>query len=369
MALDRPLIIQPDEVAYYGKVYVYDSRNGRTVWEGRLEDPGRGARGDGQIWELTAMGPAAHAKDVTVPLIYVDRDLSHWVDADVTVSANGQATNTVSDASSLPTTPAIHMQWSNGTTLANLSRVVRAYPLLRASGQKLARYNYSWDAGRTDTLLRVQSVTRDTGGGANGRDEAWSTGGGASAPKVITTDFANTRDWLEVRILWNSTPVAVADDVTWADVIQPYVMATRYTAAGAEQVTGSPYTAGTVLASDVVADLLGRLLPGYDGAGASIATTAYAIEQLAYPSGVTPDGVFTDLMALEPAYRWGAYESNAAGRHRFEWSAWPSAVRYECDVVDGFDSPGSAAEVWNAVRVRWTDASGAQQLTRRTSTV
>ena len=41
MTLNRPLAFQPDEIAYYADVNVYDARNGNTVWEGRLEDPGQ----------------------------------------------------------------------------------------------------------------------------------------------------------------------------------------------------------------------------------------------------------------------------------------------------------------------------------------
>ena len=49
--------------------------------------------------------------------------------------------------------------------------------------------------------------------------------------------------------------------------------------------------------------------------------------------------------------------------------AWPTTVRYETDVTDGYDSQGSADGLWNAVQVRWTDINGQVQTTRRTSTV
>lgn len=370
-SFNRPLSLQPNELAYFSKVYVYDRRSGRTVWEGRLEDPGRSVGSDGQVWSLTAMGPAAHAQDIEVPLIYVDRDLQSWIPVDTTVDSGGDAKAITVDAASLPVDPTFRMQWPNGSDLVTNSRVVQAYPLLRASGQRMARYDYSWSAGRTNSNLRIQSVTRDTGGGANGRDDAFNTGGGGGAAKLITTDFANTRDWLELRILWNGGTQSIGDDVTWAGFIRPYVMATRYNQSGTEQLLGSAYTAGTVLASEVVADLLGRLLSAYDGANSTIATTAFAIDQLAYPSAVTAARVFDDLMTFEPGYRWGAYESTAssAGRYRFEWTAWPSTVRYEADAGDGFEAPAEGDGLYNAVRVRWRDVAGQVQTTRRTSSV
>ena len=70
-ALDRLLASSPDEIAYYADVDIYDARNGNYVWCGRLEDPGRGVGSDGQVWELAAVGPSAHLRDSTLPLVYV----------------------------------------------------------------------------------------------------------------------------------------------------------------------------------------------------------------------------------------------------------------------------------------------------------
>ena len=49
-------------------------------------------------------------------------------------------------------------------------------------------------------------------------------------------------------------------------------------------------------------------VPVYDGAGAVISTTTHLIDQLAYHDGVTPFQVLEDLMALEPAYYWAAFQ-------------------------------------------------------------
>jgi hypothetical protein len=139
-------------------------------------------------------------------------------------------------------------------------------------------------------------------------------------------------------------------------------------ATGADITTG--YSSDTILAHEVVADVVGRLLPRYDGAAAAIATTAaFGIEQLAYPDGVTPARLLDDLMLLEPAYYWAAWERLPSGKHRFEWVAWPTSVRYEADVTDGFASVGGAADLYNSVQVRYLDAAGEIRTVRRTQTV
>jgi hypothetical protein len=118
-----------------------------------------------------------------------------------------------------------------------------------------------------------------------------------------------------------------------------------------------------------VEDLLGRLLTEYDGANATVATNTYAIDQLAYPDGTTPAKVLDDLMLLEPGYFWQATDRNSAGKYKFEWKAWPTTVRYEADVNDGYRSTGSADGLYNAVTVRWKDEGGKFRTTPRTQTV
>jgi hypothetical protein len=363
-ALNRPLATQPDEINYYGTVYIYDTRNGRTVWEGRLEDPGRTAS-DGEVWSVTAVGPSAQAQDRTVPLIYIDQSMSDgWRRFD---NATPGATLGVSDDPGTTNTPAIVAQFPNGQPLVTDSRAVWVYDRIYDAGQKLARVDYTWDAGRTSGSLAVEAIARtDYSAGDVARTQTFNTAGGGSSAKVVVTDWSNARNTLELRIRWTGGATAVADDVTWASMRNIFILAMRYAKGGTELTSG--YSTNSVLASDVVADLLGRLLTGFDGANASVATTSYAITSLTYPDGVTPAQVLDDLMLLEPAYYWAAWESTSAG-NRFEWKAWPTTVRYEADVMDGFDSPGSAANLFNTVRVTYVNPNGQVKTIQRTQTV
>lgn len=368
MTLHRPLRVQPDEIAYYGRVYVY--AGSVVVWEGRLEDPGRTAGPDGEVYELTAMGPSVHARDRTVPLIYVERNPERFVRAE-NVTPGGANQIGGDPGSTASQDDALILRFPDGLHLVQNSRCVVRYYDMYEAGQKIARYNFSWDAGKTNASYEVQAYTRTDGGtGEISRQHTFNTAGGGTAVREIVAHYPAGRNTLDLRIIYTAAAaVTVADDATWASLRNISVTATRYAAGGGELLAATDYGTETVLAHEVVADLLGRLLSQYDGAGATIATTSYVISQLSYIDGITPAGVLEDLMRLEPGYRWGAYESNAAGKFRFEWTAWPTKVRYETDVLDGYTAPGSADGLYNAVNVRWRDTRGRVRSTRVTAAV
>lgn len=349
-------------LAPFTRVYVYDRRTGQVVWEGRLEMPGKSAGDQGEVWALTAVGPSAHATNTTVPLIYVDTDLSNgWVRVDnVTPGADISVTEDPGNAGNT----AQVFRFPNGQLLATNSRVAWQYRRIVEAGMKLARFRYDFDCGRTLASLGVQSVTRN-GGTETPISTGWNVAGG-SATAAVVTNFANGRNTVENRIIWTGGATTVGDDLTWASFRNWIVEALRLTKAGVEITTG--YT-GAVLAHWVVEDLLGRLLTEYDGANAALTAATHVIDQLAYPDGVTPAQVLDDLIALEPTFFWAAWESNTAGKNRFEWKTWPTDVRYEASVVDGFDSPAPSFEQFDKVRVRWKDTAGMIRVTTRTQTV
>jgi hypothetical protein len=367
-SLDRPLALSPDEIAYYADVDIYDARNGNTVWCGRLEDPGRGVGSDGQVWDLAAVGPSAHAQDRTVPLIYVDRILTNFFPSRLasTTTRDGAASE-VDEYTPDSTINAITMRFVDGiATPTNGTYTVR-YPGLRQAGLKLARFDYRHIEGRTHASLLVRAVVQPSN--AVVRSETFSTSETAPSPKVMTTDFATTNDVLEMQIRWTGAAGNIfASGVTWSEVGGLYIQCQRLDKSGAT-VGASGYTAHSVLAHQIVEDLLGRLLTEFDGANATVATNTYAIDHLSYPDGVTPAKVLDDLMMYEPGYFWQATTRNSAGKYKFEWKAWPTTVRYEADVSDGYSSTGSADGLYNAVTVRWRDSRGWIQTTRRTATV
>ncbi|MEW2442780.1 hypothetical protein [Micromonospora marina] len=368
VALSRPLHLRPDEIDYYGRMYVYDARSGQTVWEGRLEDPGRSGGRDGPIWNLAGIGPSAHTRDRTIPLIYVDRRADAWIKSRGASGERQSATVSAAEDAGGSGAAALVLSMPAGLAVNTSSACTAVYWPLDEAGQKMAVFDYRWDAGISSTLWRVQGLSGPT---TVVRDEAASTSGGASNPQRIGVGAFPVGDRKPfMRLIWTggASSTGTSDDV-WASLMGVVVRATTYSRAGVEKTSGYTNSDTTILASTVVEDLLGRLLTEFDGVNASVATTTKAIEQLAYPEGVTAGAVLDDLMEQEPAYFWAAWESNTAGKYRFEWAPWPTTIRYEADITDGYDSTGSASELYNEVLVRWREASGRLRTTVRTQAV
>lgn len=370
ISLDRPLILQPDEIAYYGIVTVYDGRTGLVVWEGRLEDPGRSAGGDGQVWDLVAVGGQAHTRDRTLPLIYVDTTISDTYQVEK-VKPGFEAGLGADPGSTTTDRQAMVFRLPEGITVTLGDLAAMRYARVWEAGMKLARISYSWDAGGTNLSWVIQSIARTDGSFASGDTAAsvtMNSAGGTSAA-VVVTNFTNGRNTVDFRFHQTAGgAVKTTNDSHWASVFNLIVRTMLYDKTGAEITTG--YTGNTVLASEIVADLLGRVLTAYDGAGATVETTTHTIDQLAYADGVDAARVLEDMLAVEAGFTWRVWErSPTTGKYRFEWVAGPSTVRYEADVLDDYDAPGSADGLFNRVMVRYVDSRGRRRSTIRTTTV
>lgn len=358
-AIDRPLGTMPEDLEYFATVYVYDG-SGATVWEGRLEDLGTESGTAGQVWRISALGPSTHASDRNVPLIYVDTSWDKWIKAR---SASGEQQNTQVSTGEDPGgsgDQALVLSFPTGMTVPTNGACTSYYLCLDASGQKLAVFDYSWDAGLTSASWQIRGFSSGTN---VVRTQSASTAGSGTSTAIIGSGaFAVGDSRPIVQFRWTGAASGTGtSDIVWASIKNICVRATTYNASGSENTSSYTSADKTILASTVVNDLLGRLLDQYDGAKATVETTSYEITQLAYYDGVTAKEVLDDLMEFEPGYRWGAYETQVPGAgqgNRFEWKAWPTSVRYEATTADGFDSPASATNVWNAVRVYYEDSLG-----------
>lgn len=370
LSLHRPITFTPGEVAQFGRLYIYDARNGSTVWEGRLQDPGRSAGGDGQVYQLAGVGGSAHLQDSTVPLIYVDQDMTRWTKAR---GASGEAQSAQVTASESPTggDSALVNAFPAGLTVASGSCCSAYYPGLQDAGQELAVFDWSWDTGVTNanwTLRALSSSTHVV------RTEISNTAGGPNSTAVIGSPAAfvigDDKPYLQFRWIGGASSTGGSDAV-WAAFKTVVIRTVTYLQDGTKQTSGYTSLDRTIKASTVVADLLGRLLTDViDGANATIASTVYAIDQLAYPDCVSPAGVLADLLELEPAYTYHVWETNPQNDlFRFEWVPWPSDVRYEADVLDGFSSPSSGNTLYDSVRIRWRNVRGYSFSQVRTQTV
>lgn len=365
--LHAPLRFQPDEIAAFARVYIYDARTGSTVWEGRLEDPGRTAGGNGEVYEISALGPSAHAKDRTMPLVYVDGRLSAFY----TSVGSGRAYSVGTRESAAATNGALNISAARGSVVTQLSLGAATYDAVYIAGQDLGRIYVDWDggfsSGNTQAELRT---TEDLGATTTITSTNISTSGGnlvaelGGSPAITS----NHNRVLLVSRRSGADLNPVTDDNYWIEFFNFVVVGSRYNADGTAKTSG--YTTNTVLASEVVADLLGRLLPEFDGANASITVTTFGIQQLLYLDGANADKVFTDLMAIETSFGWEALETNpATGKHRFNWREWPTSVRYEAGAEDGLSMVGSNADLYNEVVVRYRDSLGQVRWVTRTQTV
>lgn len=365
-SLDRRLLVQPPEIAYFGTARVTDTRSGVIVWEGRIEDPGRSSGSDGEIWQLTAVGPATHALDTLAPYIVVDKRFSALVRS--TLSASSFDVNT--EASDVDEEGALTIGVPSGHTVTSGTMGAGGYSDVYFAGQTLARVFVRVKCGAVTASQTVRLRTNPAPG------QAWNIVDSATyntAEELLVGAYASVlptgQTRLQLENFRNGVTGAVASDNNWASFYDLVIRTLLKDASGADLTDSSNYFINTVLGSQVVADVLGRFLPLYDGAGASIETTAYAHEQLAWPAGVTPAAVFERLIEQEPGFYWGAYEANAAGKNRFLWRSWPTSVRYEASVVDGIESPASGEGLYDKVYVWYTDSIGRQRSVLRTQTV
>lgn len=342
-------------------VYVYDARTAATVAQGRLADTGRGAGGDGQRWDCVAFGPAQHPTDAVGPLVYVDRRIGDdvWEYVDIVHASGTSFTAGTRPGDNTAAAPSgLLAAFAGGIDINAGSRIVRRYTPAWQAGHKLARYAFNWVTGDTSAVWQIHGRTRTDGSPSTGEDSFaafWSTSGGTAA-KVVGTDFPVGRNTLDLRIYWGGGAAVTGDDTNWGWFEAIVVRTMLVDKTGADITTG--YTNNYVLASEVVADLLGRVLTEFDGPNATVAPTTINVDQLAYPEGVSAAQILEDLMVVEPAYRWYTTPDTTGNGYGFRWEQWPTTVRYEATLDDGGTFPLSAQAVYNRCIVKWTPVGG-----------
>ncbi len=357
ITLHRPLAFTPAEVAQFGRLYIYDGRTGSTVWEGRLQDPGRTAGGEGEVYQLQAVGGQAHLQDDTRPLYLIDTEHERWDQIDKVTP--GSLVEKIADLNDTGV-PVILLRIPMGTAVnpTDPSRCVIAHRGFATAGQKIARVSYNYDCGLTSASLThsLYAATQGVGAADIAASTTFSTTSSAFA-RVLGTNWTVGRNLPIIRFHYTgaAAPSGPSADTWWLQVSGIVARATMYDKSGGEITNPVFYAGDTMLASDVVADTLGRFLTStIDTAGATIYTTSYAIDQIAYPDGANPLKILGDMLAVEQAYTWHVWASNPDnGKFSFEWVPWPTTVRYEADVADGFQASASGNTIYNQARVRW----------------
>lgn len=356
--LARPLDRFDANLAAYATCYIYDAGSAETIAQGRLADFGRQAGADGRQWELVAFGLGQSAADRSIPYILVDQSLEPWKRSEYsTKNATTQTDERGID------TPVLQVEAPEGKTITTSWQGDWIYRAVRRADMKLARVRAAWDTGLTNVNYQVGLFIRTgSGGTAGASDSATSnTAGGLLFQTAGGTNFANGDDVCSLRFQRNTSSIA-GGETHWARFYDITVRAMLMDATGADITTG--YAQNYVLAHEVVVDLLGRVLDQFDGGSAVVDISGtHQIDQLAYPDGVTAEQVLSDLMILEPAFRWWVEPDPASTGYIFHWEPWPTVVRYEVTLEDGGDFPASAQELYNEVSIRWRDRDGRPRTT------
>ena len=353
-------------------VLVYDSQTGEQVGGGRLTDPGRTADENGQVWSLTFIGEGpAHTADQTIPLGYIDQDLSNWFPYFLTTGTSEAEVGTAPGSAA----SALAMTFPPNTAIANGFRVSMIYRIAADSYQTIGGFNASHIEGIASTDMRFQTLTETlaVGSPAVARDDPWTTTGttlGTGTATLVGTHFPAGDDTIFFR-LYRATGGAIItsqSDTWWSAAQSVRVTMRRIGGDGHRDNNPADYQQEYVLASDCIIDLLWRMLPRFDAAAvaAVIVPTTNHIDQLTWWDGVTAGQVLDDLMTIENLYTWHVWEKKSNGLYNFEWVPWPNAVRYDATVLDGFDSPSPSTDLYNQVYVRGKDFRGRTQSTLAT---
>lgn len=364
--LSRPLS-ELGDIDPLAKVYVYDGRTSDIVVEGRLADTGRGASSDGERWDVVAFGPAQHASDITIPSVFIERSTSDgWRLVDVVhTDASIGPGSLPGDSGASPSTGVL-ASFSEGVNVNTDSRTVWRYEALwRYTGQTLGGFQFNWDASQTSAAWRVEAITRQNASstGETAYQSSWDTaGGGANEEVGGSFPAASGRNTIELRARWDGgAAVTVAD--TWA-FFYNIVLRPQLKKKDGTDLEPVFHNNAYILATNVIDDMLGRLLPEFDGANATVSSgSTYQITQLAYHDGVTPAQVLDDLMTMEPGFRWTTGPDVTGDGYQFKWEAWPTTVRYEATLDDGGSFPLSAQSLYNEVWVRWVASHGGEIVT------
>lgn len=368
-SLQRPIDIEDPMLAPFTRVYIYDGQDGSVLWEGKLQLPGRSAGDSGQVWAITAIGPSAHPLDQQAPLVYIDTRLEPWHRSNYEGTQQPAGANvSVTNHPNTSVFDVVLVQFPSGLPVVNTSRIAALYDVLVGTGMFLGAVGFSWDSGFTSSLWNAQM---GTGNGTFYLETPFSavgnTGGGTFTGWV-GTDFPVARDFAGLRLVNSSAGgVTISDDLRWISYANIRVIGRRMNKSGT-LLTGSAQLLSSIFvrATWVIEDLLGRLLPQFNGPEAALtALDTIDIDQLTYEDPTDPNQVLEDLMNLEAGAYWAAWESGGSitdvtspGLYRFEWSNWSTTPRYEATVADGFDSPAPSFEIYNKVRVRYKDPRG-----------
>jgi hypothetical protein len=356
------------------RLIAYSRQTGKVLYEGRTDQPVWVKGSGGEEFTVTALGAAAQMRDRTEKLIYIYSTRDGIKQEDLLAQVPGAQVETTG---TIPTgtdagSSAVVVQFPSGTALVTDAEAgVRDYSF-------------------RDSLMLPGALTMKVVGGSTQGN--WYLYGDVSGgtPVTITSQGNSTTPWnaawhadptiagapavdewpydtgtLGLSYRWTAGASTIANDTAWVAFYNLVMQAQLLDESGAHIHATSLPSNTYVLASQIVADLIGRLLTFVDPALTSIEATTYQIDQAAWPDGITAAGVLEWLTTFEPDFFHEVLESDpTTGKHRFNLRQWDDGTnpRYAIVAADGFKRDGGENDRCNCVYVYYTDA---QDITRR----
>lgn len=364
--VDQRLGYRSDMIQPYSRIYIYNQRNGVTVFEGDISHPGRSITQDGPLFEVQVDGPVERMNDWSGSRIYVDRDLQAW---SKTSSANTATTVDAVEDRGGSGLDSLTLAFPTETHVETNSRAEAGYYRIREAGQTIGRFDYTDDGGHDSGSPGWQVRTIITPPSTVARTQTLALAGHTSSPQNVT---GNDWDTAYVQLIWTSgsSNTGTLDNV-WVSIRGLVLVVRTKLKDGTDKTTGY---SNAVTADQVVEDMLGSdlLTNAFDGPNATVDLgTGAFIYQLAYPDGVTPMQIADDLMTCEPGCTYLTGPSNPVnGKYSLEWISRPNSVRYEAMVwTDEYDGGAQEVDQYNEVVARWKTPIGNLRMTTATQSI
>lgn len=357
ISLSQPLILAPRELQAFSALRITHARTAGVIWEGDLQDPNRSQGAGGPVWDLQALGRISYLEMVERPYIVIDGNPDSWVRAQETTetirSAQTQVANNPDVGDGLQFSVPDGTFIDNGGNPGYITKMY--YPHLQLIGQVLGAVVVGLSVAGKVNANQYQGIYTST------LDDSVTF---TTALGSFSGSWVGTED--VPYLVWGYTTDGYTTDANdWCNFGQVTVRALLHDASGAPE-TGSFTHLSYVYIDDVIPDLIGSgLAPGLTLGNVEVPVSRHQFKHLAYKDPVTARQVLDDMAILEPGYYPSVWQNSV-----LNWLAFTSVVRYELDADrDEFRYSGSAADLYNAVTVRYINKAGIASYVRRTSTV
>jgi hypothetical protein len=347
----RSDLIQP-----YSRIYIYNQRNGDTVFEGDVSHPGRSVDDAGELLEVQVEGGVERLNDWSGARIFIDRDMQAWTKTNNSLTPTTiQAGDDFSGAGF----QALNFSFGESVHVATNYRAEAGYFRIREAGQQLGRFNYSFDNGISNASWRIRSIT--TPPSEVVRDDPASTTFTPASAAEAGISYTAGANVLYLQMLWNSgsSNTGTSGDVVWTSFFDVSVGARLHLRDGSWRTTG--YLDG-ITAVQAWEDMLGDMLTStFDGPNAVLDTGAgFSIQHLAFPDGITPLQVAEELMKFEPSCTYLVGPSKPGGtKYSLRWLSRTNDVRYEFSTwADDYSASAQPVDQYDEVVTRWKSPSG-----------